>query len=420
MWISVVSARLHDGLPSILRRAFPSPVLLCLAAACGSDAVPGPTSTTRDSAGVTIVENQEVIPPNGGGWSLAAGPTLVIGSTESLDDSGLYRVRGALRLPDGRIAVANDGSGEIKLFGVNGAQLESLGGVGEGPGEFSSVLLMGLLGDSLVILDRRLRRVSIVHPDDGFVRSFTIAEPVAVYPMGGWLFASGSVLIDDLPLNDDGGFEDGFARERARLKSCDLTGALLAEFGELPGAETYTFTRQGEHGTATGIMSVPFGKSPQVAVAEDRLYFGSQDRYEIRVFDSGGSLRTLVRLDRSPVPVTNTDLESHIRYTLDESDEDEARIQREMFEQMPRIEFRPAHGAIAADRKGFLFVEEFRVPGMETVPVTVFDPDGRLVGRIEIPADIEVLEIGPDYVLALYEDAMDVEYVHMYELTRPG
>jgi hypothetical protein len=57
---------------------------------------------------------------------------------------------------------------------------------------------------------------------------------------------------------------------------------------------------------------------------------------------------------------------------------------------------------------------------METVPVTVFDPDGRLVGRFEIPADIEVLEIGPDYVLALYEDAMDVEYVHMYELTRPG
>ena len=52
--------------------------------------------------------------------------------------------------------------------------------------------------------------------------------------------------------------------------------------------------------------------------------------------------------------------------------------------------------------------------------MNVFDPEGHLVGRIEVPADVEILEIGPDYLLALYKDPMDVEYVHMYDLTRPG
>jgi len=325
-----------------------------------------------------------------------------------------------LRLPDGRIAIGNEGSLEIKVFGVDGAHLESLGGEGEGPGEFSSVMLIGLLGDTLVVLDRRLRRVSLVHPDEGFVRSSTVAEPVAEFLLGGWFFESGSVLIEDLSLSDDGGFEDGFSRRPARLKSCDLTGALLTDFGELPGSDEYTFTRQGEHGTAIGIMSVPFGKSPQVAVAGDQLFFGSQDRFEISIFDNSGSLRTLVRLDRSPVPVTDADLASYVREALEDADEDEARDQREMYDGMPMMDFHPAHGAISADREGFLFVEDFRAPGMESVPVRVFDPEGRLVGQFEVSAEIEILEIGPDYLLALYEDAMDVEFVHLYELTRPG
>ena len=91
-----------------------------------------------------------------------------------------------------------------------------------------------------------------------------------------------------------------------------------------------------------------------------------------------------------------------------------------MYDGMPMMDFHPAHGAISADRGGFLFVEDFRAPGMESVPVRVFDPEGRLVGQFEVSAEIEILEIGPDYLVALYEDSMDVEYVHVYELTRPG
>ena len=394
-------------------------LLLSLVAGCGPEAASGPAATVRDSSGVTIVENQESIPPDGGGWILAVRPSLVIGSLDEDEDNGLYRVRGALRLPDGRIAVADDGSRVLRIYGADGALVRKLGGEGEGPGEFSSVILTGLLGDSLVAVDRRLRRVSLLHPDEGFSRAFTIAEPVAILPVRAWFFDSGSLLIGDFPLSDEGSSESGFNRYRARLKSCDMSGSLLSDFGELPGEETFMATRQTEGGPASEILSVPFGKSPQVAVAGDRLFFGSQDRYEISIFDSSGSLRTIVRVARSPVPVTDAGVESFIEEELAGYFEDEVPGLRREFDRMPRVEFQPAHGALTADREGYLFVEDFRAPGMEAVPVNVFDPDGLLVGRFEVPAAIEILEIGRDYLLALYDDPMDVEFVQMYELTRP-
>ncbi len=288
-----------------------------------------------------------------------------------------------------------------------------------GPGEFRSVTLTGLRGDSLVVVDRRLRRVSLAHPDEGISRSFTIAEPVAILPVGAWFFESGSVLIEDFPLSDEGPSTGGFNRYRVRLKSCDMAGALLSDFGEFPGEETFMATHQTEEGTASEILSVPFGKSPQVAVAGGHLFFGSQDRYEISIFDSGGSLRKIVRLARRPVPVTDEDVESLIEEELAKYYNNEIPGLRKEFDRMPRLEFQPAHGAVTADREGYLFVEDFRTPGMEAVPVNVFDSGGRLVGRFEVPASLEVLEIGPDYLLALYEDPMDVEYVQLYELTRP-
>ena len=394
-------------------------LLLSLVAGCGPEAASRPAATVRDSAGVTIVENQAGSLPDGGGWSLAVRPSLVIGSLDEAEDNGLYRVRGALRLPDGRIAVADDGSRELRIYGANGALVRKLGGEGEGPGEFNSVILIGLLGDSLVAVDRRLRRVSLLHPDEGFSRSFTITEPVANLPIGAWFFESGSVLIEDFPLSDEDPREGGFNRYRARLKSCDMSGTLLSDFGEFPGEEAFMATHQTEDGPASEILSVPFGKSPKVAVAGDRLFFGSQDRYEISVLDSSGSLRTIVRLARSPVPVTDAGVDLLIEEELAGYFENEVPGLRREFARMPRVEFQPAHGALTADREGYLFVEDFRAPGLEVVPVNVFDPDGLLVGRFEVHTDIEILEIGRDYLLALYDDPMDVEFVQLYELTRP-
>jgi hypothetical protein len=398
-----------------------SPFLLFLTGGCGVEASSAPTATVRDSAGVTIVENPGAEVPGGGGWTLAAQPRLAIGSLDGPEESQLFQVRGALRLPDGRIAIANEGSHEIRYYQTDGSHSHSLGGEGEGPGEFNAVNLLGRLGDSLVVLDRRQRRVSIIHPDQGFVRSFTPVEGTVAYPIAGWLFQTGSILFEDIPGMESGAFQEGFHRSPVPYASSDMEGALHTDFGELPGAEMKTITRQTDHGVATMMSTVPFGKSPQVAVAGDLLFYGGQDEFQIDVYGSDGALRRIIRVDQDPVPVTEGDLSAFIEEELAGfSDENQARTRRRDLEDMPLVDQRPPHGPLFADAQGFLFVKEYLMPGDEVARVWVFDPQGALVGEFQLPEGLEVLDVGEDYLLALYEDDYEVEYVQLFDLTRPG
>ena len=109
-----------------------------------------------------------------------------------------------------------------------------------------------------------------------------------------------------------------------------------------------------------------------------------------------------------------------IRDQVDQlSDQEEALLRRRDLEEMPRVGHRPPYGALYADGDGFLFVEEYRMPGVERVGVDVFDPRGRLVGRLEIPGDLMVYEVGEDYLLGLRQDPFGVETLQLHDLTRP-
>lgn len=77
-------------------------------------------------------------------------------------------------------------------------------------------------------------------------------------------------------------------------------------------------------------------------------------------------------------------------------------------------------GVLGVDRSGRLWVKSYRRPGQEG-PDTwlVFDPQGALAGRIELPEETRVLEVAEDdRVLAVVEDELDVQRVVVYTLTR--
>ena len=80
--------------------------------------------------------------------------------TISLFDRPFFRVRAATVLPDGTLAVADAGNHRVALFSPGGEALASLGGEGEGPGEF--LLLSGLasIGDTLIAYDGRQSRIT--------------------------------------------------------------------------------------------------------------------------------------------------------------------------------------------------------------------------------------------------------------------
>ena len=90
-------------------------------AACesGSAGYSGPEVT--DSAGVEIVENTRPKWPDGGGWRLSASAKLDIGVVEGDDEYQFFEITGAVELGDGRIVVANSGTGELRFFDASGS-----------------------------------------------------------------------------------------------------------------------------------------------------------------------------------------------------------------------------------------------------------------------------------------------------------
>ncbi len=100
------------------------------------------------------------------------------------------------------------------------------------------------------------------------------------------------------------------------------------------------------------------------------------------------------------------------------TDDDQRRRTEQFYRDIPVPETFPAYGGIAVSVEGYLWVRAYDVPGNQANNWSVFDAEGTLRGTVELPPHLEPLEIGPNYVLGLWRDADDVEYVQLYELIK--
>jgi len=396
-----------------------------LMSACGPEAEPGPTVSVRDSSGVTIVENRGDLEPGSGGWEIGEAPTLSIGTFQGDSLQQLFRVQGAVRLPGGAVAVANAGYGQVRVYGPDGEFVRAVGRKGEGPGEFQAPALAGFLPpDTLVVVDSQLRRITLLTVDGDIQESATMDEGVGggVYPRG--MFSDGRVVVG-------GGFyfssasgeelSSGYSRRSTTYRSVNRDGALVTDFGEFPGSEFFMDVRNEGGGVMMMARLIPFGKHPMAAVGANHLYFSSGDLWEIQAYSRDGVLNRLIRWDRPPRPVESQDVELFVEDQVENAqDPSQAQDIRQQYREMPVPDFMPPFASITVDAEGYLWVERYRTPE-ETTPVfDIFDPGGRLVGRGTLPEDADVLEIGEGFVLVLYRDELDIEYVRMYDLRRPG
>ena len=106
------------------------------------------TSTTIDSAGVTIVESTDPIWSIDEGWYLSPAPSVTIGMMEGPDEYLLDRATSGVRLADGTIVVANSRSLELRFYDSTGSHLFTRGGEGGGPGEFRSMGFLWQMGEA--------------------------------------------------------------------------------------------------------------------------------------------------------------------------------------------------------------------------------------------------------------------------------
>ncbi|MYE94691.1 MAG: hypothetical protein F4238_15175, partial [Gemmatimonadetes bacterium] len=93
-----------------------------------------PASEVRDSAGIRIVENARPADDSRLPWRIGPEPTVSIGEVTGEEAYLLHGADAAVMLPDGRIVVANTGTGEIRVFDAAGVHQATWGRAGGGPG----------------------------------------------------------------------------------------------------------------------------------------------------------------------------------------------------------------------------------------------------------------------------------------------
>lgn len=394
---------------------------LLLAACGGGDAADRPRASVRDSAGVVIVQN--AAPAEEARDTLGDNPAWAVGVLEGAPEYQMYEVRGATRLSDGRLAVLNSGTKEVRFYSADGEYLSASGGDGEGPGEFREMgELYRLPGDSLLVYDWRLRRLSLLDPQGAFVRSIAVPMPEGVFP-----FPAGMLNEDQIAMRlgrmfgGDREIQDGVVQDTARYAKLNWRGdsvSLGEPFVELFGGETYV-----AHGGSNGnrwisMMNILLAASPTTVFHGGRIYYTPADRYEVRVMDGTGRLERIIRREHEPVAVTAAMHDAAVERNLEGIDDENWRKRRRtMIEDMPVPEFLPAIQRLRVDDAGRIWTQRYAELPDEPRTWDVFSAEGEWLTSVRTPPRFNPLEIGQDYLIGVLRDELDVEQVRLYELT---
>lgn len=388
-------------------------LLPTLAAACESseETIPyGLRAVVEDSAGVAVVNNERPPPGSRLPWEIGAQPSLSIGSVDGGGADQLYYVRDATRLPDGRIAIANAGSSEIRVFHPDGSHSATWGRRGEGPGEFDddAPVAVGLWpGDSIAAPNSWGERLSIFAADGGHGRDVVLEAGRVNF----WAFLPGGRTV----VSGNGGISayttgsSGLLRQDVEWSILGADGKLETSLGEFPHVEMWVTFAPGRN----TMRGYPFGRRTVGAAWGELVAIGDQATYEIKAFAADGALVRIVRRDGDLESLTRADADAYWEREYADEPPDRRAESLRAVKDMPLAESYPAFSGILSDRLGHLWVREHRGSVW-----TVFDREGRVRGLVETPSGLRIFEIGRDYILGRSRDELGVEYVQLWALER--
>ncbi len=320
---------------------------------------------------------------------LSTSPTLVIGLRAGAEYE-FGRIAGAARFTDGRIAVGDGSTTQVRFFDSRGTFLSALGRKGQGPGELPGLSMMQWLpGDVLAVGSAEVVSLfssagKLIGRIDLYHAPLPMAEGekriVAVLP-------DGKALVGNIRQWRQTGHppKTGLRwTDSVHLVVLGPANRLTATLGNFPA-------RVMEWGKDYDLFSPAFAPSGSYASNASRLYIGFGAEYIIRVFTAAGRPEFTINRQWTPRRVDGVTL--------------------------------PAYNRMLADRSGNLWVRAENTPqaaARASSPShwSVFSAEGRWLGDVSMPGRFIPTDIGPGYVLGVSRDADDVESVALYGLSQ--
>ena len=366
---------------------------------------------TRHASPVTVSDSGDVV-------VVRVGPLVGIRAPEwkldrrfttSRTGAEFFRVSAARLLNDGRVVVGDGGNGEVSILDAQGRLLARIGRSGDGPGEFRGISAIHPSHSGFSVYDPRLGRWTHFTAD---------GEVIATEPM-----RPPNPIVDLLPLTPaDGsgvlavyGSMRRFAREGIRRDTTPLL-----HYDEAAAApDTLSFWASDEWSyspsrAGTSRTYVGFGRALAAFGRDSLAVLGETDSLNITVFGSDGSVRIRISGGGPRRPTTEEDGQRWRELTAASLGASAPDDLRERFETAPFHASYPAFDDAVIDDIGRVWLgATAELQARERVWV-VFGADGLPVGRIELPRDVEVLDVADGKLLLRETDDVDVQSVALY------
>ena len=398
---------------------------LVLCAACQGEAS-DPGATGRAAAA-----DQFSPWPGDGSLRIAAEPSLVVGSDESLP---LGRVSGAVFFGDG-IAITDRLSREVLILDATGRLLSRHGRYGDGPGDYKFLAGIARHADGLITWDPNLFRVTLLDASGGYVGATTLRPRLRGRSRIVGAFGN-SVLLEISELGFPGAAAVGPMEIRlpVEYEIARLSDGEVVFEGTRPGVEKWA-TREvhGDGGQTHGGLPVIFGRTAVAAVTDRYAYLATTDSITITRYDEAG---TAVEVSSFEQPRARAEA-AWVRFVRDTT---RAHLEsrgpgqiviggRNFLELMTEFRFRlledlparptlPGFSAMKGGADGLLWIREYPDPLQDQVVWVGFSEAWERKKRIAMPASLHVRDISEDRVLVLARGAHDEDLIEVYPIER--
>lgn len=339
-------------------------------------------------------------------WSLATVPVVSVKSSSPHGEAekGLIAT---VRTSNG-IAIAEMGEQQLQFYDASG-QLLSHGQPAHDARDY--LLWAGRCPGSerIVTQDFQSGSYTFLSESGDSLRTAAVPRRFALAHLLACPRDSSLVLFQALPRKFE---EHGTTLSKAQLVRVDLTGRaeILREFA---GTQYFRSLRDKSY------VEQPLGRVAMASAVADDLFVGASDEPTIEVIGPNGEKRRRIgiRLPKRRATVGDLLTAVTLRIYREPSLPTRERLRKAIL-QAPITSTELIYDALVADHDGNVWLRTFELARADSARWRIIDKAGHPIAYSDLPADLVIGEIGPDYVVAIQRGPRDDERASVYRLVK--
>ncbi len=387
--------------------------LLALLVACGDTGDGSATGAAGTLDGPDVIVNA------------VTEEVFTVGSVTGNDWDAFGSVRSVHFDAQANLHIFDSQADHILVVGQDGSLVRTVGGQGEGPGEFEDVItaIVGRDGSYTVL---GFTQIDLLQPDGEFVRRITLNPMTTGLVMADLALPDGRLVGHFRRLGDD----DEQSEEGGRpIHIFPLDGTepeLLYTAWELPEEDESSVSESASSGM---VMRMSAGRAFEPlldfdVLTDGRLALIDSIGYRVKLIGLDGSVTGTIERPIAPLPVDDAIMEAERERfredqaaVLESGTRNNIRIEREGVEERTFADEVPVLYRLKVDWEDRIWLERRGPTGDDDGPIDIVTPDGDYIGTLP-PDGLRTPDaFGPDGLLAYIErDEMDVPTVRVVRL----